>query len=197
MMIRPRDRSRGSLNSFSLLLCMSFLSLLTLYSIKRYQQWLSLKKSLDHIICVKSFHQETKNLITFVHRVNQIIIAKNIIQLAGLLFPQTWVSQPTIARVKKLLQLSQNARVALYYKEILTRFRNGCRLSLKSLLTPFKLKGLSLQRDYRGVTLLRDKNLKLCHILNFQLICSEMSLGSSLETSPEIESSMLYFPRTL
>ena len=187
----------GSTNSLYLLLCMSFISLLSAYSIQRYQQWKSLKDNLEQILCVKKFHNDSKSAIEFIHRINQIIIAKNIIQLASIFFPQTWVAQPNLIRVKKLLKATQTARLALYYKDILTQMKNGCRLSLNALKTPFKIKGLQLERDFRDVSILRSSELKLCHILSYQIICSQFEIPSSLSTEVAIKSSLTYLPRVL
>lgn len=187
------------MNLIYVLLTFSLLGLFSLFTLKRIKQWQLIKQNLQQVLCIKNFHSKTKKLIKTINSLNQVIIAENIIQLASVFFPTTWLSQKTITQIKKATKKLQTYKIGSYLFDIKKMYQSGCRLDPRAVLTPYKLSltPLGVKRDSLGAAIYRKKNLKLCHPLNFQIICSSIQLESHLKTSWELKTHHYFLPKKL
>ena len=187
------------MNLIYALLTFILLAFLSLYTLKRIKQWQLVKQSFKHVLCIKNYHSKTEDLISIIATLNQIIMAENIIQLASIFFPATWLSQRTIAQVRKATKKLQLLKIGAYLFEIKRMYSAGCRLDPRALLTPYKLKlsQLGFKRDQYGTAVYRKKKIKLCHPLNFQVICSQIELKNHLDSSWNLTTHHYFLPRSL
>lgn len=193
------SNQKGSFDLVSLFLTSGLLFLLSYYTIRRIEQWQIMKKNFKQIICVKNFHQQTKDIIKFVHTLNTIIASETALQIASSFFPVTWLAGKSLQQVKKATKILQKTKVAFYIKEIGQITLKGCPIDPRSLKSPFQLdlKTISLKRTPIGTTKLRKKKWKLCHLLRHQLICSHFEIKSSFHRNLQTKTQMTFLPRRI
>lgn len=190
---------KGSIDLFYAFLCFSLLGILSLYTFKRIDQWHKLKANLAQIICIKAFHIKTNNFVKDINLLNQVIAAESIIQLASLFFPATWLSQNSLAQIKKATKKLQTLRLGVFMYEVGQQVYKGCRYDPRVLTTPYKigLKQMGFTRTKLGTTQLKNKEWKYCHPLSYQVICSQYKISNQYSRSLNLETSYYFLPRKL
>lgn len=173
------------------------LGFMTWQTLRRIEQWEHMKENLDQIICVKKFHNQTRELIKDMGLMNQIISAETMIQAASIFFPSTWIAQGHLKKIKEATKALQRLRLLSYLKDIGKAYLDKCPLDPRSLRTPFKIQGLKLKRNSLGMALFRENTWSLCFPLRYQVICTKMAVNSALDTNLSTETKVYFLPRLL
>jgi hypothetical protein len=108
------------------------------------------------LLCTKETKGELHELLIFMGRTNWGIKNLQRVKLLSLILPGSQFTSQSADKIKKILQRTQEVRLASHFNIIKNLKLKGCPLPLSLLKTPFETIGPILKRDQNGSIKLRS-----------------------------------------